>query len=120
MTSISFLGVHTRAFAAMRRLYAEGYGLPVLREASGAVWFALADRAELHLYAEADSYHEFFGRAPVPGLLVDDYHATVDRLSRQGVEWLTEPDSAAGRVWRHYRGPDGNVYEVMGRLGDEE
>jgi hypothetical protein len=21
---------------------------------------------------------------------------------------------AAGRTWRHYRAPDGNVYEVMG------
>ena len=114
MTSVSFLGLRTRQFAAMRRLYAEAYGLPVLREAPGAVWFALNDRAELHVYAHADRDHAFFTDGPVPGLLVDDFEAMVERLEAHGVEWLTEPETAAGRTWRHYRAPDGNVYEVMG------
>jgi hypothetical protein len=39
MASVSFLGLRTREFAAMRRLYADGYGLKVLRQAPGAVWF---------------------------------------------------------------------------------
>jgi hypothetical protein len=38
----------------------------------------------------------------------------VERLTAHGVQWLTAPDVAAGRIWRHYRAPDGNVYEVMG------
>ena len=114
MTSVSFLGLHTPKFDEMRRIYADGYGLAVLHEAPGVVWFALDDGAELHLYAESDDYHAFFGAGPVPGLLVDDFGSAVERLSRQGVQWLTEPDTAGGRVWQHYRAPDGNVYEVMG------
>ena len=114
MTSVSFLGLRTRQFEAMRRLYAVGFGLPVLREAPGAVWFALDDGAELHVYADTDPDHAFFGDGPVPGLLVDDFDATVERLSGHGVVWLTEPESRAGRTWRHYRAADGNVYEVMG------
>jgi hypothetical protein len=76
----------------------------------------LADGAELHVYAETDDYHSFFGAAPVPGLLVDDFGSAARRLSEQGVQWLSEPDTAAGRTWRHYRAPDGNVYQVMGPL----
>lgn len=114
MTSVSFLGLRTREFAAMRRLYAEAYGLPVLREAPGAVWFALDEGAELHVYADTDPDHTFFSDGPVPGLLVDDFAATVERLDAQGVVWLTDPESKGGRTWRHYRAADGNVYEVMG------
>jgi hypothetical protein len=114
VTSVSFVGLRTSNFDEMRELYAAGYRLPVLHESPGVVWFALADRAELHLYAESDDYHSFFGAGPVVGLLVDDYQDVVQRLTDQGVEWITEPDTAGGRIWRHYRAGDGNVYEVMG------
>jgi extradiol dioxygenase family protein len=114
MASVSFLGLRTREFAAMRSLYADGYGLKALREAPGAVWFELDDAAELHVYADSDPDHAFFGYGPVPGLLVDDFDAAVERLSAHGVRWLTEPQTAGGRTWQHYRAPDGNVYEVMG------
>jgi hypothetical protein len=50
----------------------------------------------------------------VPGLLVEDFAGAVERLTDHGVQWLTESATAGGRTWRHYRGPDGNVYEVMG------
>jgi len=114
LISVAFLGLRTRQFDAMRRLYADGYGLPVLRLPRGAVWFKLADGAELHVYAETDEDQSFFGDGPVPGLLVEDFTAAVERLTAHGVQWLTEPETAAGRTWRHYRAPDGNVYEVMG------
>lgn len=116
MISVSFLGLRTQAFAEMRSLYLDGFALPVIHDTPGAVWFGLADQAELHLYAESDSYHEYFGTGPVPGHYVDDFAASVERLDSHGVQWLTEPDTAAGRTWRHYRAPDGNVYEVMGPL----
>jgi len=114
--SISFLGLRTGAFDAMRELYATGLAMPVLREAPGAAWFLAADGAELHVYAETDECHAFFGDAPVPGFFVDDFAAAVRRLTEHGVEWLTDPEVADGRTWRHYRAPDGNVYEVMGPL----
>jgi extradiol dioxygenase family protein len=114
VASVSFLGLRTREFDAMRRLYAEAYGLPVLRAARGVAWFELADGAELHVYADTDEYHRFFGEGPVPGLLVEDFAAAVERLTAQGVHWITEPETASGRTWRHYRAADGNVYEVMG------
>jgi hypothetical protein len=87
-----------------------------LHEAEGVAWFGLDDGAELHLYAETDDYHSFFGAGPVPGLYVNDYDQAIERLAAHNVEWLTETDTATGRQWRHYRAPDGNVYEVMGPI----
>lgn len=83
----------------MRALYADAFGLRVLHEAPGVVW--LADGAELHGNAEIDDYHAFFGTGPVPGLLVDDYDAAVRRLTEHDVQWLTEPDTAGGRITAH-------------------
>ena len=78
----------------MRHLYAYVYRAPLVHEAPGVAWFTLADGAELHLYATTDTYHRFFGHAPVAGLLVDDYTHTEQRLTEFGVEWLTQPDTA--------------------------
>jgi catechol 2,3-dioxygenase-like lactoylglutathione lyase family enzyme len=116
MVSVSFLGLWTNDLPAMRRLYVEAYGLGVIHETATSVWFALDDRAELHLYSFSDDYHAFFGAAPVPGLLVEDFAKAVRELDRLKVEWLTDTSSADGRQWRHYRAADGNVYEVMGPL----
>jgi hypothetical protein len=91
----------------------------VLRQTLGAVWFALADRAELN-YDSNDGYHAFFSTAPLPGLFVTDFNSTVSALTADGVEWMTEPETAASRVWRHYRAPDGNIYEVMGETHHDE
>jgi hypothetical protein len=77
-------------------------------------WRARRSGTVGHVYGHADDYHGFFGAGPVPGLLVDDFAGTVARLDAAGVEWLTEPDVRDGRTWRHYRAPDGNVYEVTG------
>jgi hypothetical protein len=118
MPSVSFLGVHTAQFAAMRQHYLEGLGLTIVHETAHAVWFSLDGGAEVHVYAASDDYHAFFGDAPVPGIMVDDYRATELRLSRLGVDWLTATEVAGGRQWRHYRAPDGNVYEIMGPVTD--
>ena len=40
---------------------------------------------------------------------VRDLPAAVDELRRAGVELLGEP----GPTWQHFRGPDGNVYELV-------
>ena len=114
MVSVSFLGLWTDDLPALRQLYVEVYGLSVIQETPTSVWFALDDGAELHLYARFDEYHSFFGTAPVPGFLVDDFDQAARALDRLAVEWLTDTSSNSDRQWRHYRAADGNVYEVMG------
>jgi hypothetical protein len=45
---------------------------------------------------------------PVVGFAVSDLPAAVQELRSAGVELLGEP----GPTWQHFRGPDGNVYEL--------
>ena len=48
---------------------------------------------------------------PVLGFLVDDIVASTEELKQNGIELLGAP----GPSWQHFRGPDGNVYELKQR-----
>ena len=50
-----------------------------------------------------------FETGPVVGLEVRDLAQAVAELRRAGIELLGEP----GPTWQHFRGPDGNVYELV-------
>jgi catechol 2,3-dioxygenase-like lactoylglutathione lyase family enzyme len=113
--SLAWLGVRTVNAAAMSAFYRDVLGLEVLQEQSNGARYALTDGTEIHVYDGADSFHEFFGTAPVVGFFVDSFADTQQRMARAGIEFLyLEPQRHEGRAWQHFRAPDGNVYEIIG------
>lgn len=113
--SLGWLGVRTPAVAEMCAFYREVLRLEVILERSGATWFRLADGTEVHVYGPEDEDHDFFGSGPVVGFSVDSFLAAHAALVAAGTEFLyPEPQRANGRAWQHFRGPDGNVYEIIG------
>jgi catechol 2,3-dioxygenase-like lactoylglutathione lyase family enzyme len=112
--SLGFLGVRTPAFAAMSALYRDVLGLEPIHEQPGAAWFKAADGAAIHVYAEDDPDHDFFGSGPVVGLVVDDFDARRAAMVAAGIAFLGDPQRDGGVAWNHYRGPDGNIYEIIG------
>jgi catechol 2,3-dioxygenase-like lactoylglutathione lyase family enzyme len=112
--SLRFLGVRTAAFDATVALYRDVLGLPPLLERPGAAWFRAADGASIHVYDASDADHDFFGQGPVVGLEVDDFDAAREAMVAAGIEFVGEPQRDGGVAWNHYRGPDGNVYEIIG------
>ena len=93
--------------------------MSVIAEVPGTyTWFRLTDGTQLHVYGPLDEDHVAFGASPCVGLIVDDVDATRDRMERAGIEflWPTQRDDAS--AWAHYRGPDGAVYELIGRDHD--
>ena len=59
--------------------------------------------------------HDFFGSAPVIGFAVDSFPEVHAAMTAAGTEFIyPEPQRAGGRAWQHFRGPDGNIYEVIG------
>ena len=82
-----------------------------------AVWFRAADGTQIHVYGPGDADHEFFGAGAAVGLVVDDFDAARAAMVAAGIEFVGEPQQAGDAVWNHYHGPDGNVYELMGRTG---
>ena len=115
---LGFLGVRTaspEAFAATVALYRDALGVEPFLEEPDAVWYRTGDGGQIHVYGPGDVDHDFFRAGPVVGLVVDDFAAARAALVASGVEFIGEPQEAGGAVWNHYVGPDGNVYEIMGR-----
>ncbi|WP_130011565.1 VOC family protein [Serinicoccus sediminis] len=115
---LGFLGVRLEdaaRFTAVVSLYRDVLGLvPFRHEPNRLAWFRLGDGTELHVYGPEDEDHVAFGDSPCVGLVVDDVEATRGALEGVGVEFLWPTQQEAGRAWAHYRGPDGNVYELIG------
>jgi catechol 2,3-dioxygenase-like lactoylglutathione lyase family enzyme len=113
---LGWLGVRTARFEETVSLYRDVLGLEPFHAGETSVRFRLDDGTELHVYGPADEDHRFFGTAPVVGLAVDDAVAARERLGAAGVELLTELERADDQAWCHFRGPDGNVYEIISGL----
>jgi catechol 2,3-dioxygenase-like lactoylglutathione lyase family enzyme len=112
--SLRFLGVRTDAFADTVSLYRDALGLTPVHEAPGAAWFRAADGSSIHVYDASDVDRDFFDRGPVVGLEVGDFDAARAALVTAGVRFIGEPQRDGGVAWNHDRGPDGNVYEIIG------
>ena len=112
--SLRFLGVRTAAFDATVALYRDVLGLTPSHEAPGAAWFRADDGASIHVYAEGDEDHAFFGQGPVVGLEVEDFDAARAAMIGAGIRFVGEPQRDGGVAWNHFVGPDGNVYEIIG------
>jgi catechol 2,3-dioxygenase-like lactoylglutathione lyase family enzyme len=115
LQSVRFVGVRTAAFERMATLYRDVLGMAVEREAEGAAWFRSADGTSIHVYGADDADHDFFDGGPVVGFLVDDFATCRAAMREAGIAFIGEPQRGGGAIWNHYRGPDGNVYELMGR-----
>jgi catechol 2,3-dioxygenase-like lactoylglutathione lyase family enzyme len=116
--SLVWLGVRTERFTEMTALYRDGLGPTPIHQTETAVWFRLGDGNEVHLYAQDDTDHAFFGPGPVVGFLVEDFTAARARLEGQGASFIGEPQEAGGAIWCHYRAPDGNIYEIIQRAAE--
>ena len=107
------LGVRTDRFAETVSLHPDLLGLEPFHADVASVRFRLRDGSELHVYGPADDDHGFFGTTPVVGLAVEDAAATREGLEAAGVTFLTELERDGEAAWCHFRGPDGNVYELI-------
>lgn len=112
--SLSWMGVRTDRFADMVVFYRDVLGLEMLKDEPSAAWFRSADGTEIHVYGPGDTDHNFFGPGPVVGLWVGDFDETRARMSAAGIQFIGEPQRDGSTAWNHYRGPDGNIYEIMG------
>jgi catechol 2,3-dioxygenase-like lactoylglutathione lyase family enzyme len=116
---LGFLGVRTEsrpAFDATVALYRDALGLEPFLEEPDAVWFRAGDGSQIHVYGPGDTDHDFFRAGPVVGLVVDDFEAARAAMGAAGIEFIGEVQRAGDAVWNHYHGPDGSVYEIMGRV----
>ncbi len=114
VTGVVWMGVRTPAFAELNDLFGSVLNMRTTHESEGVTWFELDDGAEIQIYDDRDVDHTFFGDGPVIGFMVDDFATALQRLVEAGVELIGTGDANDHLRWQHFRGPDGNVYEVLG------
>jgi len=112
---LGWLGIRTERFEETARFFREVMGLEETRRERDVVGFAFPDGAEMEVWRPEDEFHSFFGAGPVVGLRVGDVEAARAAMEAAGVAFLGPVQRSERAVWSHFRGPDGNVYEIIAR-----
>jgi catechol 2,3-dioxygenase-like lactoylglutathione lyase family enzyme len=115
LEGLGWLGVRTERFEETARFFREIMGLRETRREHDVAGFAFPDGTEVEVWRPEDEFHSFFGPGPVVGFRVDDVWEVRAEMEAQGVEFLTPVQRSEKAAWSHFRGPDGNVYEIIAR-----
>jgi catechol 2,3-dioxygenase-like lactoylglutathione lyase family enzyme len=115
-TGLGWLGVRTERFEETVRFFRNVMGLQQIRQDSDVVvGFAFPDGTEVEVWRPEDEFHAFFGTGPVVGFRVEDFDDARARMEAEGIEFLGPVQRSEKAAWVHFRGPDGNVYEIIGQ-----
>ena len=113
LKKIGWLGTRTSAAEEMVDLFGKVLGMPFHHRDERFWVFQLPDGSKIEVFGPG-SGNEHFTTGPVPGFLVDDVDAATVELRSAGVPIVSGPvhweEDDVG--WVHFRGPDGNVYEL--------
>ena len=115
VTGLGWLGIRTARFEETVRFFQDVMGLEVIRREHDVVGFKFPDGTEMEVWRPQDKFHAFFGTGPVVGFRVDDVDEARARMEAEGVEFLTLVQRSRQAAWTHFRGPDGNIYEIYAR-----
>jgi catechol 2,3-dioxygenase-like lactoylglutathione lyase family enzyme len=111
--SISWLGVTTPKFAEMRRFYEQVFGLEAVYQEPGFVLYRLENGTGIEIFSDEYEGRGFFKTGPVAGFEVEDVAVARAEMEARGIEFITPLSSGEGGAqWSHFRGPDGNIYEI--------
>jgi catechol 2,3-dioxygenase-like lactoylglutathione lyase family enzyme len=109
VVGLGWLGTRTPYARALVDFYSRVLGLPMTHEEPGFWVFTLPDGNNVEVFDLDHPGKDHFATGPVAGFAVRDLAAAVAQLRAAGVELLGE----SGPTWQHFRGPDGNVYELV-------
>lgn len=109
ITGLGWLGTRTANCDEMAAFYKDVLGLHLVHEEPGFWVYQLPDGRNVEIFEPDYPGKEHFRTGPVTGFTVSDLPEAVDELRNAGVELL----GVAGPTWQHFRGPDGNVYELV-------
>lgn len=112
VTGIGWAGTRTDGYGAMVEFLTSVLGLAVTRQQPDFAVLGLPSGDTVEVFGPSDQDHRYFTTGPVVGFVVEDLPAAVAELEQAGVELLGGHVDERGGGWRHFRAPDGNVYEL--------
>jgi catechol 2,3-dioxygenase-like lactoylglutathione lyase family enzyme len=109
IVGLGWTGTRTERAEELAQFYENVLGLRRVQSEPGFWVFELPDGHHVEVFATGYASKEHMETGPVIGFAVTDLPRAVAELRQAGVELLGEP----GPSWQHFRGPDGNVYELV-------
>jgi catechol 2,3-dioxygenase-like lactoylglutathione lyase family enzyme len=108
------MGVRTRKFAAMVALFRDVFRLEVTHEEEEFMVFRMQNGDTVEIFGRNSKYNRHFASSPVVGFLIDDMGEARNRIREAGLELIGEVSKGEKwYAWQHFRGPDGNIYELV-------
>jgi hypothetical protein len=110
---LNWVGTRTASFRETVAFFHSILELPIGVERPHFVRLDLPDAACVEVFDAAAEEYPHFTTGPVPGFLVADFDAAREELAAAGCELIGLEGGERGVYrWQHFRGPDGNVYEI--------
>jgi hypothetical protein len=105
-------GVRTDRSAAMSTFVRDVLGAAVLVESDEMTIFRLRDSSLFEVLGRDWDDQVGYPASPVLGFWVEDVDAARGILVEAGVEIVGQTFAEGDHRWQHFRGPDGNLYQV--------
>ena len=109
ITGLGWSGTRTAQAEELADFYQNVLQLNLVYTEPGFWVFTLPDGRNVEVFSPAYPGKDHFTTGPVVGFAVTDLPAAVEELRAADVELVGEP----GPSWQHFRGPDGNIYELV-------
>jgi predicted enzyme related to lactoylglutathione lyase len=109
---LGWLGVRTDGYEELITFFRDVLDLEIDHADEEMTAFELPDGSRVEVFGPRDRDHTHFDSGPVAGFVVDDVDAARTALEERGVGFIGETRREGGFAWAHFRGPDGNVYEI--------
>jgi catechol 2,3-dioxygenase-like lactoylglutathione lyase family enzyme len=106
---LGWVGTRTAKAHEMAQFFQNILGLRCELAESDFWVFTFPDGSKAEVFGPTYPGKSHFNTGPVAGFVVDDLASAVDELRQANVDLVGEP----GPSWQHFRGPDGNVYELL-------
>ena len=111
---LAWAGARTERFSEMVTFFRDVMGLEVKDVDEAYAGFKMPNGDVVEVFGTDEPDHQHFTTGPVVGFEVSDVAAARNELEAAGIEFIGPIHEEPGSRWSHFRGPDGNVYEVTG------
>ena len=109
---LAWLGTRTDNYEELVSFWRDVLGMRLSHADAAMSVLELPDGSKVEVFGPRDDEHDFFTTGPVAGFLVEDVERARSYLEERGVGFIGPIHREGAMAWSHFRGPDGNVYEI--------
>src|SRR3989338_4180869 len=111
---IVWLGIRTNRFNKLSNFYKNILKLPLIHKEIGFEAFDLPNGNRIEIFSTNYNSNKHFETSPVVGFSFDNIVKTRNQIERKGIKFIG-PIRGNKTKWSHFKGPDGNIYEITNR-----